>query len=117
MNGYKVDDRKQAEFRPFDHKVIVRKTDFRLPDHLCGLVYPAMHEVYSALIDDDRRNNMIVEDVLKVVKENRFPILLTERRQRLDMFADILSPMLQNVFRVIRLLVMKLWKTLSKLKR
>jgi superfamily II DNA or RNA helicase len=95
---YKVDDRKQAEFRPFEHKVIVRETDFRLPDLLSGLVYPAMHEVYSALVCDDRRNNMIVGDVLKVVKENRFPILLTERRQHLEMFADILSPMLQNVF-------------------
>ena len=39
---YRVDDRKQAEFRPFDHKVIVRKTDFRLPNHLCGLMYPAL---------------------------------------------------------------------------
>jgi superfamily II DNA or RNA helicase len=95
---YKVDDRKQAEFRPFEHKVIVRNTDFMLPDLLSGLVYPAMHEVYSALVCDDRRNNMIVEDVLKVVKENRFPILLTERRQHLEMLADILSPLLQNVF-------------------
>jgi len=95
---YKVDDRKQAEFRPFEHKVIVRKTDFLLPDHLRALVYPAMHELYSALIYDDRRNNMIVEDVLKVVTENRFPILLTERRQHLDMLVDILSPILQNVF-------------------
>jgi superfamily II DNA or RNA helicase len=41
---------------------------------------------------------MIVEDVLKVVKANRFPILLTERRQHLEMLSDILSPMLQNVF-------------------
>jgi hypothetical protein len=71
---YKVDDRKQAEFRPFEHKAIVRRTDFRLPDDLCGLMYPAIHELYSALICDDRRNNMIVEDVLKAVKENRFPI-------------------------------------------
>jgi superfamily II DNA or RNA helicase len=95
---YKVDDRKQAEFRPFEHKVIVRNTDFMLPDLLSGLVYPAMHEVYSALVCDDRRNNMIVEDLLKVVKENRFPLLLTERRQHLEMLADILSPLLQNVF-------------------
>ena len=95
---YKVDDRKQAEFRPFEHKVIVRKSDFMLPDHLCGLVYPAMHEVYSALICDERRNNMLVEDLVKVVKANRFPILLTERRQHLDMLTDILTPMLKNVF-------------------
>ena len=95
---YKVDDRKQAEFRPFEHKVIVCKTGFMLPDHLRELMYPAMHELYSALICDDRRNNMIVEDVLKAVKENRFPILLTERRQHLETLADILSPLLQNVF-------------------
>lgn len=31
---YRVDDRKQAEKQPFDHKVIIRPTDFRLPPHL-----------------------------------------------------------------------------------
>jgi superfamily II DNA or RNA helicase len=31
---YRVDDRKQAEKRPFDHQVIVRPTAFRLPPHL-----------------------------------------------------------------------------------
>jgi hypothetical protein len=31
---YRVDDRKQAEKRPFDHKVVVRPTTFHLPSYL-----------------------------------------------------------------------------------
>jgi hypothetical protein len=41
---------------------------------------------------------MIIENVLKAVKENKFPILLTKGMQNLDMIADMLSPMLQKVF-------------------
>jgi superfamily II DNA or RNA helicase len=95
---YKVDDRKQAKVRPFMHKVIVRKTDFVLPVHLNDKESTTIHDLYSSLISDNWRNDMIVEDVLKAVKSKRFPILLTERREHLEILSDILSPMVRNVF-------------------
>ena len=95
---YKVDPRKQAASRPFTHKVITRKTSFVLPPSLDTNKKTVIHEIYAALISDEGRNNMIVQDVLHVVKSKRFPLLLTERREHLEKFTELLSPLITNVF-------------------
>lgn len=94
---YRVDDRKQAEKRPFDHKVIVRPTNFRLPPHLQNVTSPPIQDVYTLLIKDDERNHLIVQDVLAAVQAKRFPVLLTERREHLDTLVSLLSQYIQNV--------------------
>ena len=91
---YKVDPRKQAASRPFTHKVITRKTNFKLPPSIDSNEKTAIHEIYSALIADEERNHMIVKDVLQTVKAKRFPLLLTERREHLEKFAELLSPLI-----------------------
>ena len=58
----------------------------------------AIHELYAALISDDTRNNMIVEDVVKAVREGRSPVLLTERREHLEKIAALLSSQIRNLF-------------------
>jgi superfamily II DNA or RNA helicase len=58
---------------------------------------PAIHEVYAALISDEGRNNMIVEDVLAAVRANRSPVLLTERRKHLERLDERLSPLVRNL--------------------
>ena len=50
------------------HKVMVRDTGFHLPETLIKNEAPTIHELYAALIADDNRNKMIVEDVVKSVK-------------------------------------------------
>ena len=95
---YKVDDRKQAFIRPFAHRVVVRKTPFQLPDHLKMKEPLAIHELYAALVSDDKRNNMIVEELIEAVRGGRFPVLLTERRGHLDTFEALLSSKVENVF-------------------
>ena len=77
---YKVDDRKQAELRPFNHKVIIRETGFRLPDSMYFKEKPTINDYYAALISDEKRNKLIVGDVIKAINEERIPVLLTERR-------------------------------------
>ena len=72
---YKVSDRSQAEKRPFDHKVIVRPTNFRLPSHLQNSTAQSIQEVYTLLAKDDLRNRMIVDDVVAAVQTHRFPVL------------------------------------------
>jgi superfamily II DNA or RNA helicase len=94
---YRVDDRKQAEKRPFDHKVIVRSTAFRLPPHLQNVTTQSIQDVYALLARDDERNRLIVEDVIAAVEAKRFPVLLTERREHLDLLAGLLSQHIQNV--------------------
>lgn len=69
----------QATKRPFEHKVIVRKTDFRIPWSGETEKPGAIHEIYAGLVNDENRNRLIVEDVLDVVAKKRFPVILTER--------------------------------------
>ena len=95
---HRVDDRKQAEARPFNHKAIVRKTEFTLPEAIQDEERPSIHHIYSALVNDEKRNDMIVTDVLNAIKDKRCPVVLTERVQHLTYLADRLSPQVQNVF-------------------
>ena len=69
---YKVDPRKQAASRPFTHKVITRKTSFKLPPSIDTNKNTVIHEIYSALITDEERNSMIVEDVLQTCRKSDF---------------------------------------------
>ncbi len=94
---YRVSERKEAAARPFNHRVIVRNPGFILPDVLEDKRDLTIHELYSALIGNDDRNNMIIDDVLKSLSEKRFPLLLTERRDHLALLADRLSPIIRNV--------------------
>jgi superfamily II DNA or RNA helicase len=94
---YRVEDRKQAAVRPFRHRVIVRNTDFRLPDSLINRDALSIHELYSALVSDEGRNDMIVDDVLEAVRSKRSPVLLTERRDHLELLVECLSYLIRNV--------------------
>lgn len=94
---YRVGDRQQAEKRPFDHKVIIRPTNFRLPPYLQNAISQSIQEMYAMLSRDKGRNRMIVQDVVAAAQEMRFPVLLTERREHLDLLADLLSQHIQNV--------------------
>jgi len=95
---YKVDDRKQADKRPFNHKVIVRSTNFQMPETLINKESLMIHELYSALIVDEKRNQMIVEDVVKAVNEGRIPVVLTERLEHLEKLKSLLSSRVKNIF-------------------
>jgi len=95
---YKVYDRKQADKRPFNHKVIVRSTNFQMPETFINKESFMIHELYSALIVDEKRNQMIVEDVVKAVNEGRIPVVLTERLEHLEKLASLLSSRVENIF-------------------
>ena len=94
---YKVDDKKQAEERPFAHKVIVRKTNFRMPASFEADRYSAIHEIYKALLQSDERNQVIVSDVIRAIKNNRFPVILTERVKHLETLKGLLENQISNL--------------------
>lgn len=75
----------------------MRKTSFRLPSHLEMKDPLAIHELYAALIRDEERNNMIVDDVLQAVKAGRSPVILTERRGHLETLEALLTSRVENV--------------------
>ena len=47
--------------------------------------------IYAQLATDRGRNEMILDDVIGSLEQGRSPILLTERRDHLDFFAEALS--------------------------
>ncbi|MFC2059219.1 DEAD/DEAH box helicase family protein [Chloroflexota bacterium] len=52
---------------------------------------PSIHDIYAALIADEARNELILNDLLKSMDEGRSPILLTERREHLEFFISRLE--------------------------
>lgn len=94
---YRVDDRQQAASRTFDHKVIVRNTEFRLPVQSDDKPQPGIQEVYGMLAMDPVRNQMIIDDVVEAIQAGRSPVLLTERREHLAYFADALAGKIRNI--------------------
>jgi len=93
---HRVDERKQAAARPFEHKVIVRKTGFEIDKDVVLEDLP-IHKLYAALANDKNRNNLIIDDVISAVNRKRSPILLTERKEHLALLADRLSPFVKNL--------------------
>jgi superfamily II DNA or RNA helicase len=94
---HRVDDKQQAEARPFEHRVAVRRTGFRLPPVFAEKNRIEMHELYAALVTDEARNQMILDDVLKAVRGKRSPVVLTERTGHLEFLASRLAERIKNV--------------------
>ena len=89
---HRVNAKAQAASRPFTHHVLVRPTSFRAavvsePDPRAEF-----HQLYEALWNDDKRNQMICADVVSAVNQGRSPLVLTERIEHLQRLAQLLSP-------------------------
>ncbi len=80
---HRVDPRTQAARRGFEHTVRIRETDFRLPPQL-DVDRPAIAALYAAVAQDEARNALIFDDVLKALEAGRSPLVLTERREHLE---------------------------------
>ncbi len=61
-------------------QVILRPTEFEYPWSDDSRI----SDVWGELLKDNRRNDMIVDDILNIVDEGRFPLILTERREHLE---------------------------------
>ena len=92
---YLVDAKSQAEKRSFSHIVIPRFTRLRLPNA------NGFQDMYTGVIENHNRNELLVSDTLKVVQEGRAPILLTERKEHAVWLASCLSEQVKHVFLLI----------------
>ena len=59
--------------------------------------YTAIHEIYKALLQSDERNEVIVSDVMDAIKNNRFPVILTERVEHLETLKGLLENKITNL--------------------
>lgn len=81
---YRVDAKSQAATRSFTHKVRLRETGFRPTPNLETQGPMQMTALYAALAGDEKRNDLIFDDVLLSLEAGRRPVILTERRDHLD---------------------------------
>ena len=91
-----VDSKSQAASRPFSHKVIFRETGFRRPAGDKADKVP-IQQIYAELARDERRNDLIFDDILAALDAGRSPLLITERKEHLAYFADRLSRFAKNI--------------------
>lgn len=93
---YRVDARKEAEKRPFDHCVIPRFTGFRKPfdreeEEL------SIQELYSRIATDESRNQQIMDDVIRAYANGRNALVLTERTAHVELLAERLREKIPDV--------------------
>lgn len=76
---------------------MTRSTKFILPKQLLLKDSLSIQDIYSALILDEDRNKMIVEDVIGSCAAGRSPLVLTERKDHLEWLAGRISKLSRNV--------------------
>jgi superfamily II DNA or RNA helicase len=91
---FAVDTRSRAARRPFEHRLIVRETGFSVP---VGARDSSIQDLYAALAADSRRNDLILNDVISSLEEGLSPILLTERKDHLEYFAERLEKVARHL--------------------
>jgi superfamily II DNA or RNA helicase len=91
---YAVEAADPAAGRPFTCRLIVRDTGFRLP---LDKADAPIQTICRELASDERRNELILNDVIRAVAEGRSPILLTERKDHLEFFAERLRSFVRHL--------------------
>jgi superfamily II DNA or RNA helicase len=91
---FSVNPKRLASTRPFSHRVIVRRTGF---EAVRPTAPPGIQEIYSELVADQGRNDLILDDLIASLEEGRSPMVLTERRDHVEFFADNLRRVARNV--------------------
>ena len=83
-----VDTRRRAARAPFVQRAVLRHTAFVGGELESDA---GIQELYAALVRDEARNRLILDDVIAALAEGRAPILLTERTDHLEYFAERLA--------------------------
>jgi len=87
---HKVDAKSQVLQRSFTHKVITRQTTF-------SMIKPSedteikITDIYQALVEDTKRNDMILDDIIAAIVAGKSPLVLTERTAHVEFFAQKLA--------------------------
>ncbi|HKZ77313.1 MAG TPA: DEAD/DEAH box helicase family protein [Pyrinomonadaceae bacterium] len=92
---FNVSSKKQASASAFRYEVIPRLTEFTVPPEWNGI---GIQEIYTALVRDERRTDLIVADVVSAIEDSRFPLLLTERTDHLQILLEKLVRRVPNFF-------------------
>ena len=92
---FKSDAKAQIAQQSFSRVLIPRFTPFRALEEKTAIQY------LGDLAVDKARNQLIVEDVVSSLSDGRCPIILTKRKDHIDILAEMLRPYCHNVIRLI----------------
>jgi len=93
---YRDNAKKQAEKRPFDHYIIPRFTSLKVPLN-SDEKDVSIQELYSEIVDNDFRNQQIVEDVLSNYQQGRNCIVLSLRTAHIELLVKKLREEVPDV--------------------
>ena len=93
---FRVDAIKQAQKRPFEHFVIPRFTGFRVVREASDNDL-TIQDLYSEIVKDELRNQLIVEDVFTCHEEGRHCLVLTERTAHVDILSKMIGARIPSV--------------------
>ena len=93
---FRDNPKKQAENRPFDHYIIPRFTPLRVPLG-ADLKDVSIQELYAEIMDNDFRNQLIVEDVLRNYHQGRSCLVLTLRAAHVERLAKRIEEKIPDV--------------------
>lgn len=95
---YRVNNKKENQSQPLMHVLQVRETSFKSQiDKENKRI--KIQDIFKELIHDDKRNQLIIDDILKAYQEGRFILIITERKEHLDI-------LLERLIRIDRLAVL-----------
>lgn len=92
---HRVSSKSQIIASQINHRVLVRRTTFH-----CSSINTTskISDLYSELVNDSSRNEQIFNDILLALENRRAPLVLTERIQHLQWFANRLNKFVKNLF-------------------
>lgn len=89
---YRVSAKEQAKIRPFKHVLIPRFTSFKSKQ-----VEKEIQSIYTEIVSDEKRNDMIFNDVLLELELGSTPIVITERIDHVTKLEDRFSGFTKNL--------------------
>ena len=92
---FNVSSKKQAAASRFKYEVVPRFTEFTVPPEWQGI---GIQDIYTALVNDESRTKLIVSDVVNAIEDGRFPLLLSERTDHLEILLEKLEKRVPNIF-------------------
>lgn len=95
---YRISPQAQAEKRPFEHFVIPRISPVKMPLIDDDKKSSSINSVFAYVSENQIRNNLIVEDILKSVKTDRNILVLTERTAHVQNLYDMLEDEVKNIY-------------------
>lgn len=87
---YRVNNKKENQSQPLMHVLHVQETSFKSQiDQENKRI--KIQDIFKELIHDEKRNQLIIEDILSAYQEGRFILIITERKEHLDILLDRLN--------------------------